>query len=239
MAEAEGVVFADVFDPMVDVMIKAKAKYGSQYHLGGGDGVHPDRNGHLVMAFAYLKALGCDGKIGAISVDLGTGKAEASDGHKVLGCEAGIVEIESTRYPFCFFGDPAQTSSTRGVLEFLPFNEELNRLTLTVRGGTGNRFRVTWGNTAKEFTAAQLATGINLAAEFPDNPFCEPFRRVESKIAEQQAMEVGLVKNALHNLPAFEQVLPEGSPGSQSDRREAGCQGQGRPRRVGRCGRPP
>ncbi len=27
----------------------------------GRDGVHPDRNGHLVMAYAFLKALGCDG----------------------------------------------------------------------------------------------------------------------------------------------------------------------------------
>ena len=52
---------------MEDVMTKAKAKYGKQYALAGeADGVHPDENGHLVMAYAFLKALGCDGDIGTI-----------------------------------------------------------------------------------------------------------------------------------------------------------------------------
>ena len=32
--------YADVFDPMVEVMAKAKAKYGHAYNLAGGDGVH-------------------------------------------------------------------------------------------------------------------------------------------------------------------------------------------------------
>ena len=139
VAEEEGVAFANVLDPMIDVMTKAKAKYGHDYHLAGGDGVHPDRNGHLVMAYAFLKALGCDGNIGSITVDLNQNKAEASDGHKVLSCDRGVVEIESSRYPFCFYGDPAQTGSTRGVIEFLPFNEQLNRLTLVVQGGTAAR----------------------------------------------------------------------------------------------------
>ncbi|MDB5174505.1 MAG: GDSL-like Lipase/Acylhydrolase, partial [Phycisphaerales bacterium] len=55
VAQEQGVAFADVIDPMLDVMQKAKAKYGKEYHVGGGDGVHPDANGHLVMAYAYLK----------------------------------------------------------------------------------------------------------------------------------------------------------------------------------------
>ena len=134
VAQQQGVVFANVLDPMIDVMTKAKAKYGREYHLAGGDGVHPDHNGHLVMAYAFLKALGCDGNIGAINVDLSQGKATASAGHQVLSCEGGTVTLESTRYPFCFFGDPAKTNSTRGVIEFLPFNEQLNRLTLAVTG---------------------------------------------------------------------------------------------------------
>jgi lysophospholipase L1-like esterase len=209
VAAEEGVVFANVFDPMVDVMTKAKAKYGREYHVGGGDGVHPDRNGHLVMAYAFLKALGCDGNLGTITVDLGQGKAEATDGHKVLACNGGSVEIESTRYPFCFYGDPAQTGSTRGVIEFLPFNADLNRLTLVVKGGTAKRFKVTWGDASKEYTADQLAGGINLAAEFLDNPFSAPFQQVESTIAQKQGMEVQLVKNLLHNIPAYKQFVPE------------------------------
>jgi hypothetical protein len=208
VAQTDGVLFANVFDPMMDVMTKAKAKYGNSYHLAGGDGVHPDRNGHLVMAYAYLKALGCDGNIGTITVDLGAGKAEATEGHKILSCNGGAVEVESSRYPFCFFGDPASPSSTRGVLEFLPFNDELNRFRLIVKGATTEKVKVTWGTTSKEFTAAALAQGVNLAAEFLDNPFCEAFRAVEKRIADKQNMEVNLVKNLIHNLLEYTRRAP-------------------------------
>ncbi len=208
VAKEEKVSFANVFDPMIDVMTKAKAKYGRDYHLAGGDGVHPDRNGHLVMAYAFLKALGCDGNIGAITVDLTQDKAEASDGHKVLACSGGAVELESTRYPFCFFGDPGQTGSTRGVIEFLPFNEQLNRLTLKVTDATAGQYKVTWGDASRQYSATQLAEGINLAAEFLDNPFCEPFQQAENAIAQQQAMEVQLIKDLLHNLIAYKQIAP-------------------------------
>ena len=137
---------------MIEAMTKAKAKYGKGYHLAGGDGVHPDQNGHLVMAYAFLKALGCDGDLGHIDVDLAGGKAEAAGGHKVLSYESGTVELESTRYPFCFVGDPAKPNSTRGVIEFFPFNADLNRLTLESRAGVrGQGAKVTWGTEAEAF----------------------------------------------------------------------------------------
>ena len=210
VAAEHGVAFANVFDPMIEAMTRAKAKYGKDYHLAGGDGFHPDRNGHLVMAYAFLKALGCDGNIGTVTVDLAANQAEASDGHKILSCAGGSVEVESTRYPFCFYGDPASPSSTLGVIEFFPFNEELNRFKLVVNNPGADKVKITWGAATKEFAAADLATGINLAAEFAaSNPFSEPFARVEQKIAEQQGMEVTLVKTLLHNIPAYKQALPE------------------------------
>lgn len=209
LAEQEGVLFANVFDPMMDVMTKAKAKYGNGYHLAGGDGVHPDRNGHLVMAYAFLKGLGCDGNIGTITIDLNAGKAEATDGHKVLSYQDGSAEIESSRYPFCFYGDPKSPSATTGVIEFFPFNDDLNRFKLVVTGAKGDRVKVTWGNASKEFAAADLAKGINLAAEFLDNPFSEPFKAVEDVIARQQGMEVPLIKSLIHNLPQYKEFVPD------------------------------
>ena len=124
VAAEEGVVFANVYDPMMDAMTKAKAKYGKGYHVAGSDGVHPWANGHLVMAYAFLKALGCDGDIGTITVDLAAGTATATEGHSVLSAKGGTVELESARYPFCFFGDPKDPRATRGIIEFLPFNDE-------------------------------------------------------------------------------------------------------------------
>src|SRR5688572_19142843 len=58
VAAEQKVSFADVHGAMLDVMAKAKAKYGEDYPVGGGDGVHPSANGQLVMAYAFLKALG-------------------------------------------------------------------------------------------------------------------------------------------------------------------------------------
>lgn len=208
VAQEDGVIFADVYDPMFDVMTKAKEKYGHGYDLCGGDGVHPNKNGHLVMAYAYLKAMGIDGNLGTISVDLANNKAEAEGGHKVLSCSNGVVEIESTRYPFCFYGDPSKPGSTTGVIEFFPFNQDLNRLTLKVAGASG-KVKVTWGDASKEFDGQQLAQGINLAAEFASgNPFSEPFRQVEQVIRQQQNYETPLNKSLLHNLPEYERYAP-------------------------------
>ena len=62
IAEEQGALFADLHDPMIEFIAKAKAKYGKDYWLCA-DGGHPDRSGHLVMAYVFLKALGCDGNL--------------------------------------------------------------------------------------------------------------------------------------------------------------------------------
>jgi len=208
VAEKEGVAFADVYDPMFDVMNKAEAKYGEKYHVAGPDGVHPDNNGHLVMAYAFLKGLGCKGDIGTITVDLSSGKAEATEGHKILSASNGSVEIESSKYPFCFYGDPVRTDSTRGVLEFLPFNQDLNRLTLVVKNAGAGKVKVTWGTSEKEFDAAALEKGINLAAEFLTNPFSAPFKKMEDEIARKQEYETLLVKRTINGIPQLTRNFP-------------------------------
>ena len=133
VAAENGVTFVDVHSLMLDAMAKAKAKYGSGYMVAGADGIHPGENGHVIMAYAFLKALGCSGDIGTITVDAKSGKAEATAGHAVVSAANGVVEIESTRYPFCFYGKPEDPAATSGMIEFLPFNQELNRYLLVVK----------------------------------------------------------------------------------------------------------
>ncbi len=211
LAKQEGVAFADVFTPMHDVMEKAEAKYGASYHVAGGDGVHPDWNGHLVMAYAFLKGLGCDGNVGTITFDLAGDKASATDGHKVLSATNGTIEIESTRYPFCFPANGAISapSNERGVLEFFPFNQDLNRFKLVVTNAAGKSLKVTWGKETKTFSAEELGKGVNLAAEFLDNPFLEPFQKVQGVVQAQQNFETPLVKEMIHNMPRYMEFAPE------------------------------
>jgi len=68
---------------------------------------------------------------------------------------------------------------------------------------------VTWGKQSKTFSAEDLAKGVNLAAEFLDNPFNGPFLAVQQKIAEQQAFETLASKQMLHSLPDWGKALPD------------------------------
>lgn len=205
LAEKNNVVFADVHTRMMDVMSKAESRYGAQYHLAGEDGVHPEANGHLVMAYAFLKAMGFDGSIGSITIDLADHSARGSEGHKITknNLAEGMIEIESTRYPFCFYGKPDDPGATTGIIEFFPFNEDLNRFTLVVTNASSDRLAITWGDVTKEFTKAQLTHGVNLAAEFLDNPFKEQFTKVDYAVHKQQNLETSFIKGVIWNIPGI------------------------------------
>ena len=206
-AERAGAVWVDVHGPMLAAMAKAKAKYGQDYPLAV-DGVHPPANGQLVIAYAFLKALGCAGDVGTITLDARTGVAGATEGHKILSASALRMEIESNRYPFCFVDDPRDPLSTRAVLDCVPFNEDLNRFRLVVHHAA-EKTRITWGAASRVFSAAELEAGINLAALFLDNPFREAFATVDAAVKAQQAYETPAVKSMLHSLPDWRQLAPQ------------------------------
>jgi lysophospholipase L1-like esterase len=210
VAAKEGVIYADVFDGTMAAMEKAKALYGASYVFGGSDGVHPGPNGHLVMAYVYLKALGCDGNIGTLTVDLGLDQATGSPGQKITSFHAGVLEVESSRYPFCFHGEPGQPSQDDGsMLGIIPFNQDLNRYMLVVRGLKATKAEITWGTESKEFTAEQLQAGINLAAEFLQNPFMDSFNKVDAAVHAQQSYETVLMKHILHPLSKQIKAAPQ------------------------------
>lgn len=207
VAREQNVTFADLLGPMLEVMAKMKEKYGNDYLLVGDDGIHPKEAGHLIMAYAFLKALGCKGDIGTIVLDPSTGRATATDGHKVLSASRDTIRLESTRYPFCFSGDPAKPEATSGVIEFLPFNQDLNRFIFAIKNVPANTktVKVTWGEESREFTPEQVSKGINLAAEFLNrNPFSEPFAKVHEAVLRQQRYETPMMKDMLHAIPEWE-----------------------------------
>ena len=211
VAQKEGVGFADVHDAMIDVMTKAKAKNGQDFCVSGPDGVHPLPAGHLIMAYAFLKGLGCDGNIGTITVDMKAGTADATDGTKVVSYASGALQLESTRYPFCFAAGSGDKDahSTRSILPFLPFNQDLNRYLLVVKNPSAKSLKITWGKESKTFSAEELAKGVNLAAEFLDNPFVAPFQAVQEKVDAQQAFETMASKQLLHSIPDWDKALPD------------------------------
>lgn len=210
IAREENVRFADVFWPMLTAGHIGRQEYGANYGIPGNDGVHPHWAGHLIMAYAFLTAMGLDGDIGTFTIDLKRNKIKVSEGHRVISAKDGRYEIESFRYPFCPCGPDGQAAASYPVcgrddvnsdnslesgMTLVPFNQRLNRLMLVVKGTDAKRYKITWGDDSEIFTAEQLNRGINLAQEFPANPFSGAFSRVDMAIAAKQAYETFEIKS--------------------------------------------
>jgi lysophospholipase L1-like esterase len=201
IAGAENVRFADVFWPMLKAGYEGQMQFGTTnepYMIAGKDGVHPGWAGHLVMAYAFLRGMGLDGDIGTLTVDLTAGKAEASAGHTVDRFKDSELTVTSTRYPFCATGATNSDNSIRSGMELVPFNQELNRFMLVVKGATAAKYRVAWGAEIRRYTAEQLVQGVNLAADFAVNPFSDAFNRVDEAVKAKQAFETRQIKTVFH-----------------------------------------
>ncbi len=206
IASKAGVAFADVFWPMLTAGYAAQQKYGADYAIAGKDGVHPGWAGSFVMAYAFLNALGLEGEIGIFTVDLNSGQAQASSGHQVLGSKDGAYEIVSARYPFCATGDVTKDNSIRSAMSLVPFNEKLNRLMLVAKDGKASKYRVTWGDESRSYSADELARGVNLAADFIVNPFSAAFAKVDAAVAAKQDYETRQIKVMFHGPEAQEDM---------------------------------
>jgi hypothetical protein len=150
------------------------------------------------MAYAFLKALDVPGEIGKIEVNLRSNKAKVSKGHELISCQDGAVTVKSFRYPFCADGPVDDDTSIRSGMALVPFNQELNRLILVARNGTAEHYKVTWGGAARDYTARQLKHGVNLAADFPANPFSDAFKNVDEAVARKQDYETKQIKELFH-----------------------------------------
>ncbi|MBC8002248.1 MAG: hypothetical protein H7X97_06640, partial [Opitutaceae bacterium] len=194
------VAFADVFWPMYVAGFEGQKRFGTNFMIAGKDGVHPGLAGQTVMAYAFLKAMGLNGDLGTFTIDLKSNKVKASKGHTVSSSNAGEFAFESSRFPFCATGAADSDNSIRAAMNLIPFNEDLNRLTLIVKSATAPKYLVTWGPESKSFTREQLAKGINLAAEFPVNPFTPAFNKVDAAVARKQAYETTQIKTVFHQV---------------------------------------
>jgi hypothetical protein len=203
LARKEKVRFADVFGPMLNAGFAGRKKYGEGYAIAGKDGVHPGWAGQTVMAYAFLKALGVSGDIGTFTLDLKSAKGRASKGHEAVSSGNGEFTFRSTRYPLCATNnDVASDNSIRSAMSLIPFNTDLNRLMLVAKNGGAARYTVTWGNTSRSYTAEELAQGVNLAADFVNNPFCDAYYKVERAVLTKQEYETKQIKQIFHELAA-------------------------------------
>ncbi len=188
-----GSAFADLHNRMLDAYNRAKTGIGAGYEFGP---VHPFANGHLMIAYEILKALDCNSDIGTLEVDMKAG-ARASAGHTIVSAKEGVVTLDSHRYPFCYNYDPNASKDATGlatIVPYLPFSQDLNRLMLRVSHLDAPTASITWGSQTRQFSREQLASGINLAAQFDQTPFDTTFARVMQAIGNKQEFENYMIK---------------------------------------------
>jgi hypothetical protein len=225
LATKAGLPFVDLFGATLDTMNKAKAAFGDSYVFAqGGRDLH--RNAQLVMAWAFLKALGADGNIGTITLDLSNNTATGTPGQKIVSVQAGSVNVESTRYPYCFTTSPPYAPGvdvTSDIVTVFPFNQDLNRYLLVVKGLTGKNAKVTWGTESRELAASDLAQGVNLAAAFAGHtPFNDVFNHIVDRLWQQQLKQFVWNDGTISHLDDIKKM----APGAPVDQLVAGIRAQ-------------
>jgi hypothetical protein len=83
-------------------------------------------------------------------------------------------------------------------MEWVPFMDDLNRLILKVKNPSSLKYRVYWGGFEKVYSSEALSQGVNLAADFEENPFSEAFKKVDQAVAAKQAYETRQIKQIFH-----------------------------------------
>ncbi|QJE97880.1 SGNH/GDSL hydrolase family protein [Luteolibacter luteus] len=199
IAAAEQVAFADVYRPMLVADYDAEKLHGPDFMVAGKDGVHPGWAGQVVMAYAFLKGMGIDGDLGTITFDATSGKASSSFGHEVISSQDGKITLKSTKIPFSPGpGDLKSDDSIRAGLALIPFDDELNRITLKVASPSATSYEVTWGETSKTYSSEELAKGVNLAKDFQTHPLLPAFKKIWDAVAAKQEYETRQIKQLVH-----------------------------------------
>ena len=189
VAEKEGVVYADVFGATMAAMTKAKARYGEKYLFDSESGDRPTDACKLVMAHAFLKALGFTEAIGTISVDYAAGTAAGTPGQKIVAFKDRKLTIESAVYPFHFPGYPSGRPDPDPILACVPFNDEVNRYGLVVKNLPTARTKVYWADEEYDFASADLARGVNLTGSMLNRAFAGLTENVTAGVNTQQQQE--------------------------------------------------
>ncbi len=104
-------------------------------------------------------------------------------------------------------------------MTLVPFNRDLNRLTLVAKNGGAPNYKVTWGAVSRTFTADQLGRGVNLTEEFAVTPFAEAFGKVDAAIGAKQAYETRQIKELFRSADAKEDM--EGTVAKTEKARDA------------------
>lgn len=164
--------FTDLNAPMVALNQQYQQK-DPAFTLCGSDRIHPDNDGHMVMAYLFLKAQGFVGK-GVADMEINATKKQAV---KSENCTVSNVKQNGKDLSFDYLAEAlpypldtiargwGQKKSQSEILKVVPFMDEMNREILKVTGLKGNYKLLIDNEEIGTWSGEELAKGINLAAE--------------------------------------------------------------------------
>lgn len=185
----------DFLHPMTEIDLREQKK-DSTFTLTGNDRIHPGNSGHFVMAWLFLKAQGlADQPVADIAIDAKSGKLDRAVNCHITNINAaGGLRFDylANSLPFPvdtvprLWGNPHRQSE---ALQVMPFYSEFDREMLRVDGLSGGDYELSIdGRPIAQFTAEELAEGVNLA-KLPNTPEYEQAMSVLQLNEERMGLE--------------------------------------------------
>ncbi|MFD0763534.1 SGNH/GDSL hydrolase family protein [Mucilaginibacter lutimaris] len=170
-ARKNGWDFVDFFHPM-DAINKREQLKDSTFSLTPSDRIHPDNNGHLVMAYIFLKTQGLSNKVVAdVNINASNKKVLKAANCTVLNLVGSAKSLSfnylSKSLPYPLDTIPRGWGNIKkqsDALKVVPFNDEFNREMLTVKNLSNGRYDLLIdGERMGSWSATEFSNGINLA----------------------------------------------------------------------------
>ena len=164
--------FTDLNAPMVALNQQNQQK-DPAFTLCGSDRIHPDNDGHMVMAYLFLKAQGFVGKEVA-EMEINANKKQAV---KAENCTISNIQKNGKDLSFDYLAEAlpypldtiargwGQKKGQAEATKVIPFMDEMNREVLKVTGLKGDYKLLIDEEEIGIWSGDDLAKGINLAAE--------------------------------------------------------------------------
>ena len=169
-AAENGWEFLDLNVPMTDINQRVQ-KSNPAFTLCGGDRIHPDNAGHMVMAYLFLKSQGFTGKEVA-TIDINGSEPSVKS---ATNCTISDLKIAQNKLTFSYLAKslpyPLDTivrgwnykSAQAKAVDVIPFMEEMNKESLRVSGLSGHYRLIIDKEEIGTWSAEEFAKGINLA----------------------------------------------------------------------------
>ncbi len=192
----------NIQQPMLETLNAGKADNADFVMMN--DGVHPQSNGHMVMAYGLIKSLGCESQAAQVSIDVKTKKINAIGGKisdlRIKDDSVSFSRVDSA--PPVFLDDLAIEA-----VKYFPAFDEINDYSLKITGLRPGKWSltVTDGKAGSfdvgVYDSSELAKGVNLA--YNDGPWKQLAAEVNDLSRDQESAYYARWRQIqLGNIPA-------------------------------------